>query len=59
VTREAELLVKEHPVCSRLTALEGVVPIGAMSLYAVLGSGEAFTRSREFSLKDLIERAGP
>jgi len=49
MTREADVLVKAHPVCSRLTALEGVGPIGAMSLYAVLGSGEAFTKSREFS----------
>jgi len=49
MTKEAEVLVKDHPVCNRLTALEGVGPIGAMSLYAVLGSGEAFTKSREFS----------
>jgi transposase len=49
MTREADVLVKAHPVCSRLTALEGVGPIGAMSLYAVLGSGAAFTKSREFS----------
>jgi transposase len=49
MTKEADVLVKDHPVCNRLTALEGVGPIGAMSLYAVLGSGEAFTKSREFS----------
>jgi len=41
--------VKQHPICSRLTAIEGIGPIGALSLYAVLGSGQAFTRSREFS----------
>ncbi len=49
MTREIEQLVKVHPVCSKLTALEGVGPIGALSLYAVLGNGTAFTKSREFS----------
>src|SRR5210317_1210240 len=49
MTREVEQLVKAHPVCHKLTALEGIGPIGALSLYAVLGSGTAFTRSREFS----------
>ena len=49
MTREVEQLVKAHPVCQKLTALEGVGPIGALSLYAVLGSGMAFTKSREFS----------
>ena len=49
MTREIDTLVKQHPVCSRLTAIEGIGPIGALSLYAVLGSGQAFTKSREFS----------
>lgn len=49
MTREIDALVKQHPVCGRLTAIEGIGPIGALSLYAVLGSGQAFTRSREFS----------
>ena len=49
MTKEVALLVKQHPVCSRLTAIEGIGPIGALSLYAVLGSGQAFTKSREFS----------
>ena len=49
MTREVEQLVKAHPVCHKLTALEGIGPIGALSLYAVLGSGTAFTSSREFS----------
>jgi transposase len=49
MTREIDMLVKQHPVCSRLTAIEGIGPIGALSLYAVLGSGQAFTKSREFS----------
>ena len=41
--------VERHPVCKRLTAIEGIGPIGALSLYAVMGCGKAFTRSREFS----------
>ena len=49
MTKEAEMLVKEHAVCNGLTALEGIGPIGSMSLYAVLGSGEAFANGREFS----------
>jgi transposase len=49
MTREIDGLVKQHPVCKRLTAIEGIGPIGALSLYAVLGSGQAFTKSREFS----------
>jgi transposase len=49
MTKEVTLLVREHPVCSKLTALEGVGPIGALSLYAALGSGAAFTKSREFA----------
>jgi transposase len=49
MTKEVEQLVKAHPVCHKLTALEGIGPIGALSLYAVLGSGTAFTKSREFS----------
>ena len=49
MTREVTLLVNDHPVCSKLTALEGVGPIGALSLYAALGSGTAFTKSREFA----------
>lgn len=49
MTKEIDGLVKQHPVCSRLTGIEGIGPIGALSLYAVLGSGKAFTKSREFS----------
>ena len=49
MTREIDNLVKQHPVCSKLTALEGVGPIGALSLYAALGSGAAFTKGREFA----------
>ncbi len=49
MTKEVEVLVKEHPVCSKLTALEGIGPIGALLLYATLGSGNAFSGSREFA----------
>ena len=46
---EIKELVKQHPGCSRLTALEGVGPISAVLLYASLGTGEAFSGSREFA----------
>lgn len=49
MTKEVALLVKQHPICSRLTALEGIGPIGALLLYATLGSGSAFSGSREFA----------
>jgi transposase len=32
-----------------LTALEGIGPIGAVLLYAALGSGQAFANGREFA----------
>jgi transposase len=46
---EIKQLVKQHPHCKRLTALEGVGPISAVLLYASLGTGEAFSGSREFA----------
>lgn len=49
MTEEVTRLVKEHPVCSKLTALEGIGPIGALLLYATMGSGTAFSGSREFA----------
>jgi len=49
MTKEVEQIVREHPVCSRLTAMEGVGPIGALTLYASLGDGTAFTKGREFA----------
>jgi len=49
MTKEIDILVKQHPVCNKLTALEGVGPIGALSLYASLGSGAAFSKGREFA----------
>ena len=32
-----EELVQQHPICRRLTALEGIGPIGSVLLYATLG----------------------
>ncbi len=46
---EVKELVRQHPDCKRLTALEGVGPISAVLLYASLGTGEAFSGSREFA----------
>jgi transposase len=42
-------MVTTNEGCRRLLALEGVGPIGALLLYATLGSGEAFKNGREFS----------
>ena len=47
--KHVKALVRQHPGCSRLTALEGVGPISAVLLYASLGTGEAFSGSREFA----------
>lgn len=41
--------VKRNPACNRLTALEGVGPIGSVLLFATLGTGEAFASGRQFS----------
>jgi transposase len=46
---ELKLLVQQHPVCRRLTALEGIGPVCSVLLYATLGTGEAFTSGRQFS----------
>jgi transposase len=46
---ELEMLVKQNPICRRLTDLEGVGPIGAVLLFASLGTGEAFVSGRQFS----------
>jgi transposase len=43
------VLIKQHPGCSELTKLEGVGPIGAVLLFASLGTGEAFKNGREYS----------
>jgi len=50
MTREVGELVKNHPVCGRLTDIEGIGPIGAMSLYVTLGSRAAFSKGREASV---------
>ena len=42
-------LVKQNESCEELTAIEGVGPIGAILLFATLGTGEAFKGGREFS----------
>ena len=42
-------LIKSNDGSCRLMALEGVGPIGAVLLYATLGTGEAFKNGREFS----------
>jgi len=47
--REIETLVQQHPLCRRLTALEGIGPIGSVLLYATLGTGEAFANGRQFA----------
>lgn len=47
--QQIEQLVKQHPSCRRLTAMEGVGPISAILLFATLGTGEAFTNGRQFS----------
>ena len=49
LNHEIETLVQNNPVCRRLTALEGIGPIGSVLLYATLGTGEAFTNGRQFS----------
>ena len=46
---EIETLVRQNPACERLTALEGVGPIGSVLLFATLGTGEAFVNGRQFS----------
>lgn len=46
---QIKALVKQHSSCEALTAIEGVGPIGAVLLYATLGTGEAFNAGREFS----------
>lgn len=47
--QQINTMVKSNDGCRRLLELEGVGPIGAILLYATLGSGEAFSSGREFS----------
>jgi transposase len=46
---EIKVLVQQHPVCQRLTALEGIGPVCSVLLCATLGTGEAFANGRQFS----------
>ena len=46
---QVNAMVKSNDGCRRLLELEGVGPIGALLLYATLGSGTAFSNGREFS----------
>jgi transposase len=47
---EIGALAKSHPVAHRLQQLRGVGPITATALVATLGSGEQFTKGRDFSV---------
>ena len=49
LNREIQTLVRQNPMCQRLTELEGVGPISSVLLYATLGTGEAFANGRQFS----------
>jgi transposase len=49
VNKEIDALVRQHVACHRLTALEGIGPIGAILLYSTLGTGAAFKNGREFA----------
>jgi len=49
MNEQVAALVSSNDGCRRLIALEGVGPIGALLLYATLGTGEAFQNGREFS----------
>jgi transposase len=49
LTTTIETLVKQTAACRELLALEGVGPIGAVLLFATLGTGEAFVNGRQFS----------
>jgi len=49
LTEQIKVLVKSNDACKRLLDIEGIGPIGAVLLFATLGSGEAFHNGREFS----------
>ena len=46
---QIKYIVRSNDACQRLTALEGIGPIGAILLFVALGSGKAFRNGREFS----------
>ena len=47
---ELKAIVRETPAAQRLLALRGVGPTIATALVAALGTGESFTRGREFAV---------
>jgi len=49
LTEQIKVLVKSNDACKRLLDIEGIGPIGAVLLFATLGSGAAFHNGREFS----------
>lgn len=49
IDSEIRALIKQNDACTRLMELEGVGPIGAILLFATMGTGEAFKNGREFS----------
>ena len=49
IDEQIKQVIKSNEGCQRLTALEGVGPIGAILIFATLGSGDAFKNGREFS----------
>jgi transposase len=49
LNEQIKQLVKQYDPCRRLMDLEGVGPIGAILVFATLGTGQAFKNGREFS----------
>ena len=58
MTRDIERLAKAHPICSKLMALEGIGPIGALLLYATMGSGAAFSSGGKATIVGLSKKIG-
>jgi transposase len=58
MTGEVERLAKGHPICSKLMALEGIGPIGALLLYATMGSGAAFSSGGKATIVGLSKKIG-
>ena len=46
--QEVDTIVKSNDGCRRLLELEGVGPIGALLLYATLGTGEPLGMAENF-----------
>lgn len=47
---ELATIVKESPAAQRLMSLQGVGPVTATALAATLGTGESFSRGRDFAV---------